>query len=121
MKRTITLPTIDHGMVNLAEPSWCTGHGDHIAGYRVDIAHSGPEHHLMFEGDALFSALLTQDPFASVAERRRTGLYVEQAGYAAVLDAGEVRKLAATLTVHAMRLRQLADELATIQAEEADQ
>ncbi|WP_053643541.1 MULTISPECIES: DUF6907 domain-containing protein [unclassified Streptomyces] len=118
MKHLITLPTIDHGDVTLPEPGWCTGHAGHIPGYRVDLTHFGTQHDLTFEGNTLLVAMLSQDPFATVAERRRTGLYVELADFSGTLDPAEVRQFAATLTVHAMHLRRLADDLAVIQAEE---
>ncbi|WP_328488248.1 DUF6907 domain-containing protein [Streptomyces zaomyceticus] len=118
MKRTLSLATIDHETVSLTEPSWCTGHTGQVPGYRVDICHTGPEHEFAFEGDTLLIATLTQDPFATDAERRGTGLYVEQTGWTATLDPAEVRKLAASLTVHAMHLRTLAEQLAAIRAVE---
>ncbi|WP_411076645.1 DUF6907 domain-containing protein [Streptomyces sp. cmx-10-25] len=118
MNPSVTLPTTDHGPVTLPEPGWCTGHAGHIPGHRVDLTHFGTQHDLTFEGNTLLVAMLSQDPFAPVAERRRTGLYVEQVDFSGTLDVTEVRQLAATLTVHAAHLRRLADELAGIQAEE---
>ncbi|MGW3374067.1 DUF6907 domain-containing protein [Streptomyces hydrogenans] len=121
MKRTISLPTIDHETIRLAEPEWCTGHTDHTPCHRVDLAHTGTEHRLAFGDADLLVAMLAQDPYATDPERRRTGLYVEQTGWAASLDPDGVRRLAATLTVHAMHLRQLADQLASLGDEEAGQ
>ncbi|MFD9430332.1 DUF6907 domain-containing protein [Streptomyces sp. NPDC060002] len=42
MTRTITLDTIDHGAVELPEPSWCIGHGAELGGltFRDDITHN---------------------------------------------------------------------------------
>ncbi|MFD8640828.1 DUF6907 domain-containing protein [Streptomyces zaomyceticus] len=121
MKSFITLPTTDHGPVTLPEPTWCTGHNNHIPGYRIDLTHTGTEHEFAFTGEKLLVAMLSQDPFVTDPGRRRTGLYVEQTGYAATLDPAEIRQLAAALTVHAMHLRTLAAELAAIQAEEGRQ
>ncbi|MFH9728326.1 DUF6907 domain-containing protein [Streptomyces sp. NPDC017254] len=118
MKRPITLPTLDHGNVTLPEPGWCTGHSGRTPGYRIDVTHTGAEHAFAFAGDTLLVAMLSQDPFVPDPDRRRTGLYVEQTGYSATLDPTDVRQLAATLTVHAIHLRTLADQLAAIQAEE---
>lgn len=118
MKRIITLPTTDHGTVRLVEPSWCTGHAEHQPGARVDLTHLGTEHAFAFDGSTLLVAQLAQFPYASDPNSRETGLYVEQTGYAATLDYAEIRQLAAALTVHAMHLRTLADQLATVQAEE---
>lgn len=40
--RTITVTTVDHGLVTFTEPFWCTGlHPD--GDYRADIAHQGEE------------------------------------------------------------------------------
>ncbi|MEU8524829.1 hypothetical protein AB0C77_04395 [Streptomyces sp. NPDC048629] len=111
---TVTLPTIDHGPVTLPEPAWCTGHADHIPGYRTDLTHAGPEHEFAFDGETLLVAMLTQAPLAEHSGRA-AGLYVEQTGYARTLDAAQLRQLAAALTVHAMRLRTLADELAALE------
>ncbi|MFE7803998.1 DUF6907 domain-containing protein [Streptomyces sp. NPDC057430] len=117
MNRTVTLPTIDHGDITLPEPAWCTGHADHIPGYRVDLAHTGPEHHFAFEGEQLLVAMLTQYPLSD-ALSTDVGLFVEQTGYARTLDPVRLRMLAAALTVHAMHLRTLADELAAIHGNE---
>ncbi|MDV5147200.1 hypothetical protein R1T08_24235 [Streptomyces sp. SBC-4] len=117
----ITLPTTDHGDVTLPEPGWCTGHTGRPPGYRIDLTHTGAEHTFAFAGDTLLVAMLSQDPFVTDPERRRTRLYVEQTSYSATLDPAEVRQLAAALTVHAVHLRTLAAELATIQAEEGRQ
>ncbi|MFD5105701.1 DUF6907 domain-containing protein [Streptomyces cinereoruber] len=118
MKHTITLPTIDHGPVTLPEPGWCTGHAGHVPGHRVDLSHRGTVHDLTFEGAPFLDAMLSQFPYASDPEYHRTGLYIAQTDFSGTFDATEVRQLAATLTVHAMHLRRLADELAVIQAEE---
>ncbi|MFI8510475.1 DUF6907 domain-containing protein [Streptomyces sp. NPDC085460] len=119
MTRHVDLTTIDHETVRLVEPEWCTGHADHTPCHRVDLAHTGAERRLAYGSDDLLIAMLTQDPYAKDPERRRTGLYVEQTGWAATLDPDGVRRLAATLTVHAMHLRQLADRLARLGDEEA--
>jgi hypothetical protein len=118
VNRTITLPTLDHGDLTVPEPAWCTGHADHVPCHLVDLTHTGPEHAFAFEGHTLLVAMLSQDPYATDPARHKTGLYVEQTGYAATLDYAGLRMLAAALTVHAMHLRTLADELAAIQVEE---
>ena len=115
MNRTVTLPTLDHGIVTLPEPAWCTGHADHRPEYRVDLTHFGPEHSFAFEGEQLLIAKLAQAPFV---EDEATGLLVEQTGYAATLDPTRLRMLAAALTVHAVHLRTLAEQLAAIRAGE---
>ncbi|MFE7509729.1 DUF6907 domain-containing protein [Streptomyces sp. NPDC057540] len=116
--RLITLPTTDHGDIALSDPGWCTGHASHFPGPRVDITHTGTEHTFAFAGDTLLVAMLSQTPFGPDPEQRRTGLYVEQPRWAATLDPVEIRQLAATLTVHAMHLRTLAEQLAVLRDEE---
>ncbi|MFE6817080.1 DUF6907 domain-containing protein [Streptomyces sp. NPDC057677] len=123
----ITLPTTDHGDVTLSEPGWCTGHANHIPGYRVDLTHTGTVHDLTFEGATILDAMFSQFPHSTDPEGRpdparcRTGLYIAQVGYSATLNPAEVRQFAATLTVHAMHLRTLADQLEAIRAREAGQ
>jgi hypothetical protein len=112
VNRTVTLVTTDHGPVTLPEPSWCLGHADHVPCERVDLTHTGTEHHFSFEGDDLFVAMLSQDPHAVDPERQVPGVFVEQTDYSATLDYRQLRQLAAALTVHALRLRALADQLA---------
>ena len=114
----VTVQTCDHGAVQLLEPPWCRGHAVGTPGYRIDLTHTGPEHSFAFAGETLLLAMLSQPPFVVAPERRGTGLYVEQTGYSATLDPVEVRQLAAALTVHAMHLRTLADQLAAIRAME---
>ena len=110
--RKVTLTTLDHGEVTLAEPAWCRGHADHRPDtYRVDLDHKGPEHRLHHRGELLWTAFLGQAPFASTPEQRRVGLYVEQSGYARTLDPQGLYDLAATLDQHADALRDLADQL----------
>ncbi|MBH0242886.1 hypothetical protein I3W98_08815 [Streptomyces cavourensis] len=44
--RVITVPTADHGDVQVTEPDWCSA--DHSGeAYREDIEHSGAETHLI--------------------------------------------------------------------------
>lgn len=114
MNRTVTLDTLDHGPVTLSEPGWCTGHSGHQPCHRADIAHTGTEHHFAFDGEQLLVAMLTQNPLAE--NQSGVGVYVEQTDYTRTLDPAGLRQLAAALTVHAMHLRTLADELAAIKA-----
>lgn len=37
--RTVTINTIDHGTVDLPEPTWCTGHGWQPNPYLADVTH----------------------------------------------------------------------------------
>ena len=116
--RHVTLTTIDHGDITLPEPTWCTGHADHQPCQRVDLVHLGTEHHFSFDGDDLMVAMQAQYPYAVDAARQAVGVFVEQADYASTLDYKGLRQLAAALTVHAMHLRTLAEQLAAICAGE---
>ncbi|MFE3123899.1 DUF6907 domain-containing protein [Streptomyces hydrogenans] len=115
----VTVQTSDHGAVTLPEPAWCTGHAVRVPGHRVDLTHTGPEHPFAFDGETLFVAMLSQDPFSPDPARRKTRLYVEQTGHAATLDPSEIRRLAAAFTVHAVHLRTLADQVDRLGDEEA--
>ncbi|MFE5296421.1 DUF6907 domain-containing protein [Streptomyces sp. NPDC056632] len=119
MTRHVEVSTTDHGTVGFTCPPWCVGHTEHQPCFREDISHTGPEHAFAFEGSTLLVAMLTQSPYAADADLRRAGVHVEQTGYWATLDYAGLRQLAAALTVHAMHLRTLADELAAIRAGEA--
>ncbi|WP_432121854.1 DUF6907 domain-containing protein [Streptomyces sp. S1] len=117
----VSLPILDGEGARLVEPSWCVGHADHVPCHRVDLSHTGTEHQLtLFDGNDLMRAMLSQYPCSTAPEHCRTGLYVEQGGYAATLDAEGVRRLAGTLTAHAVELRRLADRLAVLENEEAE-
>lgn len=114
---TVTLVTVDHGPVTMPEPTWCAGHADHRPEtYRVDLDHKGPEHHLTHDGEALWVALLTQAPYATLPEHRGLGVYVDQQDYAYTLDPAGLYALAASMDTHADRLRDLADRLAVLLA-----
>ncbi|MFF4847980.1 DUF6907 domain-containing protein [Streptomyces sp. NPDC001194] len=103
------MPTVDHGLITLTCPAWCTQHDIRLPQYKADLSHTGPEHIFRFDGDELFRAMLTQYPFGSGS--RETGLYIEEGGFARTLDPAGLRQLAATLTVHAVHLRTLAGQL----------
>ncbi|MGW4022848.1 DUF6907 domain-containing protein [Streptomyces sp. NPDC005009] len=111
--RTVTLPTLDHGLVTIPEPSWCAGHtGDHPE-LLSDTGHAGPDVSLTFRGQRIADACLTQSPFAE-ATTRAPQISVSLIGKS--LDPAGVYELAATLDGYADRLRTLADELAAILA-----
>jgi hypothetical protein len=117
--RTVTLPTLDHGDVTVPEPTWCTGHADHRPVDRVDLNHSGTEAQLAHQGNTLWTALLSQYPYATDPADRHTGLYVAQGGFALTLDPAGLSSLATALDAHADSLRRLAVELAALR--EGDQ
>lgn len=112
--RLITLPTEDHGTVTLEEPSWCRGHSDHHPGtYRTDLTHYGPEHRLTFNGQELYRLMLAQTPYAERASRQVCA-YVEESGYTGSLTPAGLYDLAAALENAADRMRDFADQLATL-------
>ncbi|MEU3045108.1 MULTISPECIES: DUF6907 domain-containing protein [unclassified Streptomyces] len=112
---TVTVATLDHGPVTFPEPSWCTGHAEHLVEALVDVAHHGPEQPLMFGNEPLFLAALVQDPFTSRGSRD-VGLYVEQTGYAATMAPQDVDALADALVSAASRLRHMARGLAVVRS-----
>lgn len=115
----ITLPTLDHGPVTVAEPTWCRGHADHHPDtHRTDLTHFGAEHRLTFNGAELFRLMLSQTPHADRASRQVCA-YVEEAGYTGSLDVAGLYDLAAALDHAADHMREFADRLAVL-LDEAD-
>ena len=119
--RTVTLPTADHGDVTLPEPSWCVGHADHQDGdHRADILHRGPDIDFTFRGHHITAACLVQSPFSTtdIPEVSSSTPGVSISAIARTLDPASLYELAAAMDGYADRLRVLADELATILANE---
>lgn len=112
--RTVTLATTDHGDVTLTEPSWCAGHACHLPEERVDLAHTGEDVILKWQGKPISYACLDQAPYAEHAPRD-VRVSVSLVGQA--LDARQVYELAAALDTYADRLRTLADQLLVIRTE----
>ena len=110
--RTAVVDVFVTKSVEIDEPSWCAGHQDDRAEYKVDITHDGPEHVIAPGGRELFRASLTQAPFASVD--RTIGLYVEVANLTRTYTPDEVAQLADDLEAAAVRLRELGRELAAL-------
>jgi phosphoglycolate phosphatase-like HAD superfamily hydrolase len=98
--------------LQIDEPSWCAGHQDDRAQYKVDLTHDGPEHVIAPGGRELFRASLTQAPFASVD--RSIGLYVEVADLTRTYTPAEVEQLADDLIEAAAHLRGFGYELAAL-------
>lgn len=115
--RTVTVHTVDHGLVTMPEPAWCVGHEGDRPGHRVDLGHRGPAQDLDFGDHRLWSVLLVQAPFTTLGSRQ-TAVHVEQTGYAGTLDPAELDALAAALVEHAVQLRAAARQLGvTLKAE----
>ncbi|QTU47621.1 hypothetical protein F3K20_24880 [Streptomyces scabiei] len=117
---TITLPTIDHGLVTLPEPTWCCGHTDHRPDtHRADILHKGPEAVLTFRGGEVLTACLAQSPYATLPTHpelggRTIGVSVYPPGR--TLTPVGLYELAASLDSYADRIRGLAEQLTAVLA-----
>ncbi|MEU0671584.1 hypothetical protein ABZ330_01590 [Streptomyces sp. NPDC006172] len=120
-RRTIVLPTIDHGDVTLPEPSWCAGHTHHDPqSARADLMHAGPTVDCTHLGTTLFSAEIVQSPYAQPGPPhlggRTPGVSVHPLGK--TLTPAGLYSLAARLDSYADQLRDLADRLTAIHAGE---
>lgn len=112
--RTITVRTLDFGLVTMPEPAWCVS--DHQpAGYRSDTIHSGPEVTHDFDGHELFTASLVSYPYSAFGGPS-LGVSVDLGCIGQTLDPAELDRLAAAFVESAVRLRTLARELTVIQA-----
>lgn len=119
--RTITLPTADHGDVTLDEPAWCCGHPNHRPDdRRADILHVGPDVTLAFHGRDIGDASLVQSPFstAEIPELCSSTPGVSVSLLGITLNPVQLYDFAATLDRHADQLRDLADQLYTLNAGE---
>ncbi|WP_228979681.1 hypothetical protein [Streptomyces sp. DH12] len=112
--RTVTVQTLDHGPVTVAEPGWCTGHVDQPVENRTDLCHAGPARTLGYDDRPLWHAEVVAYPFAEDPARRGPGLYVEAAPFARTLAPADIVRLAAALVEHTARLRRMARELAAL-------
>lgn len=116
--RTVTLQTLDHGLITIPEPEWCTGHTGH-AEFRVDTTHTGVSHVGTFRGRELQSARLALSPFA---DQRVGGLSVSVGEPVLMgLDPAGLDELAAAYVEYGATLRHLARELSTLLARGEDQ
>ena len=98
--------------LEIDEPDWCTGHTDPRAGFKVDISHDGPEHAIAPRGEVMFTAFISQAPFASTD--RAIGLYVEPDLEPRTCTPDDVNQLADDLIEAAKQLRALGRQLAEI-------
>lgn len=121
-KRTVTVRTLDRGTVTIDEPEWCDSrHEDGLA--LEDLLHDGRELTLSVptgNGEVrLLNAALTQYPYATRPEDRRTVVTVLLADGWVRFDPDGLRDVAARLVVYAGSLRDLGRELAAVRAGEA--
>lgn len=102
---TVTVRTVDHGVVDLPEPGWCVkAHRDDV--HRADIHHQGVEHAAKVDvpgtGRVSFlTAFLSQYPFAEHASRCVT-VAVEIEGEHYEFDPAGLGDLAAAITSHVL-------------------
>lgn len=113
--RTAPVDVIVTETMQVLEPDWCTGehHGLH---FMADVGHQGPDVTLSFHGRQLSEACLTQSPYAELSTR---DIEVSVSLTGQSYDATGVYELAAALDAYSDRLRDLADQLIAIRAEEA--
>ncbi|MCX5586046.1 DUF6907 domain-containing protein [Streptomyces erythrochromogenes] len=101
----VTVRTVDHGLVDVPEPSWCSiAHRDDI--HRADIHHQGTEHSASVDVPGLgrvsfLTAFLSQYPLAEHASRAVT-VAVEIEGEHYDFDPAALGDLAAAITAHAL-------------------
>ncbi|MFI1470619.1 DUF6907 domain-containing protein [Streptomyces wuyuanensis] len=117
--RIVTVPTIDHGPVQLVCPPWCTGH-DQTPQYRVDLAHVGPEQPFRVETSRgsveTMLAVLEQRPFTETAPGRSVFVNLQIDAEAYPCSPEQLDQAAAALVVHATHLRSLARQLSMLRA-----
>ncbi|MGW2618500.1 DUF6907 domain-containing protein [Streptomyces sp. NPDC001500] len=115
--RTITLPTLDHGVVTLTCPHWCVGHDDALQ-HRTDISHTGPDQPLLLPTahgpvthliTALEQRPFDQDP---LAQAPRLNVHINGDWYAS--DPATLHAMADTLMAHAYTLHARAAHLSTL-------
>lgn len=115
--RTVTVPTLDHGDIVIPEPAWCAGHTGKRPELRCDTGHTGPAHHVAYQGHELAYTALVQYPFSEHSDRG-VGVVVELGQLGHRLTPDELDELAAVLVDYAGTLRHLARQLSVLQAED---
>lgn len=118
--RTVTVPTLDHGLVVMPEPDWCIGHTEDRPELLCDTGHIGARHTMTFEGLELGMAALVQDPFVVHSDRGVRAL-VELGELAHGLTSDELDALAAVLVDYARTLRHLSRQLSALRTAGGEQ
>lgn len=110
----VTLQTLDHGPVTVAEPSWCRGHDGEPVVHRADVTHRGEwrpfEVEVAGERVEVLGAGLSWAPFAVKAPEPYPVVETDIDGLSA-LGPDELRQLAAGWGLLAGELYRLANEL----------
>ncbi|MFD8471904.1 DUF6907 domain-containing protein [Streptomyces globisporus] len=114
--RIITIPTADHGDVQVAEPDWCTA--DHSwEPYRVDITHTGAKTHLVIPTDChgpvrTLPVGFLWRPFDPVQNKIMAAIEADEWHD---FDSAGLIRAADALVEHATTLRVYARQLAVLQ------
>lgn len=118
MTRTVTIPTVDHGDVEVECPEWCTGDYHQAAGHRVDITHTSPETELTVPVPGGAAVLLRVDlelrPFTERPPRNTVFASVEVDGDRYACDPEQLDTIARGLVEAATQLRSFARRLAVL-------
>ena len=116
---TVTIHTRDHGDVTIPEPAWCTGQYHQQGGARVDISHTSDDTEFNVETSdgtvTVMRAVFEQRPYTEREPGRGVFVSVELDGQWYPSTPAQLDQYAAALTVHAVHLRTLARQLATMQ------
>lgn len=111
-KGTVTLATLDHGLVEVEEPEWCVGHPGQPVGHRADITHNGrpvvAEVETARGTEQLLEARLSWAPFAELAPEPDP--VVDLADLPPMTGA-ELREVATELSLFAGRLYRLSNQV----------
>lgn len=117
---TVTLQTLDHGEIVVAEPAWCLGHDGETVGHRADITHNGAwtAAGVDVDGDRVefLRARISHAPLTELAIEPHPVADVEDVG---ALDSEQLRALAAEVGRHSGRLYAKANELDGLRRAEA--
>ncbi|KJY18398.1 MULTISPECIES: hypothetical protein [unclassified Streptomyces] len=111
--RTVTVHTLDAGLITIPEPAWCLGH-DGPRDVLVDVHHSGPEHLVQYGGGTALRAELVEFPYGETPVP--VSVHVELSVPDVTLDPPGLEGLATVLDEQAAELRRLALRLAVLRA-----
>ncbi|MEW2135528.1 hypothetical protein AB0892_02770 [Streptomyces sp. NPDC005409] len=109
-QRTVTVLTLDSGLVTVPEPSWCVGHTDEQLVDRVDIHHTAPVG--VPQGLIDLHAELVAFPFGITPVP--VSVHIELLVPGATLDPDGLREFADALVARAALLRGFADRLTVL-------
>ncbi|WP_128380509.1 DUF6907 domain-containing protein [Streptomyces cavernae] len=119
--RLVTIPTVDHGLVAVPEPAWCTGHGWQPNPYLADVTHNSARVRASAATAAyglveVMRARITHAPYA-VLQPEPHPLVSVRLDVALDLDPADALKVVQGLRVAALRLEKVAAEAARLRGE----